>query len=96
LANFVGIVIGFLNVLKYTPHRLLHAASLSFECEKVLNLRLLIAESLCLSTIKCNESPVTEAKRAVTGWTNYPRSEATWDHTSYFEIPSRDQISEMA
>jgi hypothetical protein len=27
----------------------------------VLNLRLLIAESLCLSTIKCNESQVTEA-----------------------------------
>jgi hypothetical protein len=29
--------------------------------EMVLNLRLLIAESLRLSTIKCNESQVTEA-----------------------------------
>jgi hypothetical protein len=31
LANFVGIVVGFLNVFSYTPRHLLLAASLSFD-----------------------------------------------------------------
>jgi len=35
LANFVGIVVGFLNVLSYTPRRLLLAASLSFGIKRV-------------------------------------------------------------
>jgi len=35
LANFVGVVVGFLNVCKNTPRRLLLAASLSFESEMV-------------------------------------------------------------
>jgi hypothetical protein len=33
-----------------------------------------------LLKLQFNESQVSEVKRAETCWTNYPRSEATWDY----------------
>jgi hypothetical protein len=31
-------------------------------------------------SVSCNESQVSEAKRAETCWTNYPTREAKWDY----------------
>jgi hypothetical protein len=56
LANFVGCVVGFLNVCYGTPPRLLLAASLSVESEMVLVIKLLLLFQIKfhLSIANCN------------------------------------------
>ena len=52
----------------------------AFICKTPILMKLRYYERSAVISVSCNESQVSEAKRAKTCWSNYPTCEAEWGY----------------